>query len=135
MSCPPENQRFSKVTNLINTMSCPFCSILKNDVKNQIIERGTKVTAIKKLSKKNSVNFLIITNEHTINLKTLKDDQVMNEIVEMANKLSGYTEDGSGDYTLLINNGKKSIPGQAVFHMHAHIRSQDKEWGPDLDFY
>ena len=115
-------------------MSCPFCLILKNDSKNQIVERGTKVTAIKKLSNKNNVNFLIISNEHTKNLKTLTDNDVISEIVELANKLSNNTKTGIGDYTLIINNGKNSIPGQTVFHLHAHIRSKDKEWGPLLDF-
>jgi len=114
--------------------TCPFCKILKNDTKSQIIERGNKVTAIRKLSKRSNVDFLIIPNEHTTNLKTLNDPTIMNSIVDMANKLRKNTVSGTGDYTMIINNGPNGTIRQTVFHLHAHIKSTDKEWGPQLDY-
>ena len=102
---------------------CPFCEVLKSE--GQIILRGDKVTAIKKLYKSNNVNFLIVSNEHINNLKEYRSEEhkeILSEIVDMANKLASKSKN-SGDWSMVINNGSHS--NQTVFHLHAHISSGD----------
>lgn len=106
---------------------CPFCNVLKNDTKKQIIKKGKLVTAIYKLSRGRNVNFLIVSNSHIENLKHFnkpEDFEIMNEIIQMANELSN-----GRDWSLCMNNGKNSK--QTVFHLHAHINSDEhtKTWG------
>ena len=98
--------------------TCPFCSVLKDDKNNQIIEKGEHVTAIRKQYKSRNVNFLIISNIHHDNLKNMDDTGILKEIVCMANKLSK-----GRDWSMTINNGKNSR--QTVFHLHAHISSDE----------
>lgn len=105
--------------------NCPFCEVLLQDSRNQIIKRGTYVTAIEKLYPSRNVNFLIISNSHLENLKQFKKDdhaELLSEIVEMANELSKNSA-GTGDWSIAINNGKNSR--QTVFHLHAHITSDE----------
>ena len=103
--------------------SCPFCKILANDEKNQIIMRGQNVTAIRKLYPSKNINFLIISNEQIKNYKELDDDQaaaIAAETVAMAKKLLP-----NNDWSLKTNNGKGS--SQDVFHLHTHVYS-GQDW-------
>ena len=98
---------------------CPFCKIVAADGHTQIIKRGKHVTAIKKLVKQHPsvINYLIVSNEHIVNLKTATGEQtanIMAEIVELANELNS-----NNDWSMTINNGRGS--NQTVVHLHAHI--------------
>lgn len=108
-------------SNHIMTNTCPFCEILQNDKQNQIIMRGTYVTAIKKLYDSVNVNFLIIANSHITNLKENLDktDLIMSETIKMANQLPKGL-----DWSMTINNGPHAK--QTVFHLHTHITSNDR---------
>ena len=114
--------------------SCPFCQILEDDQLDQIIMRGENVTAIKKLYKPDNVDFLIIPNRHIVNLKDPQDREYRNvvlcEMVDMANMLSQ-----GRDWNIHINNGPKA--DQTVFHLHAHIRSNEpfKSWFPESESF
>ncbi len=103
---------------------CPFCQILQDDAKKQIIKRGVSFTAIRKLYTSKNVNFLVISNQHIPNLKDGHPPIDMNELVRFINELS----EGK-DWSLKISNGSES--GQDVFHFHAHIFSFAKPdtWG------
>ena len=106
-------------------MDCVFCRVLQNDINKQIIIKGNNVTAIKKPYTSKNVNFLIITNSHIINLKDYTPErhkEILSEIVEMANLLASKSKE-SRDWSMTINNGSKS--NQTVFHLHAHISSND----------
>jgi len=105
--------------------NCPFCDIVKNDPKNQIIKRGTYVTAIRKLYKSNSVNFLIVSNNHIVNLKTGNNDTEINNILSEMRAISNELS-GNKDWSIKINSGANAA--QSVFHLHAHISSHDKPW-------
>ena len=98
--------------------TCPFCTLLKNDTRNQILKRGKNVTAIKKLYDTTNVNFLIIPNKHIINLKDTENNHIITEIVDMANDISGEK-----DWSMTINNGQ--LANQTIFHLHAHIKSSE----------
>jgi diadenosine tetraphosphate (Ap4A) HIT family hydrolase len=102
---------------------CPFCQILVDDAKNQIIERSEHFTAIRKPYFSKNVNFLIISNTHVPNLKGPEDID-MNAMVAFVKHLSG-----GRDWSITINNGPKAR--QEVFHLHAHISSSEesKTWG------
>ncbi|AYV76809.1 MAG: histidine triad (HIT) protein [Barrevirus sp.] len=110
-------------------MQCPFCEIIKDDKYGQIIWKGDKVSAIKKLCKPRNVNFLIISNEHIVNLKGSEAKEykhsVVTEMVDLANFLSK-----GKDWSIHINNGPKA--DQTVFHLHAHISSREplESWFP-----
>ena len=108
------------------TMVCPFCSILKDDKKNQIIRRGKRVTAIRKLYKSDNTNFMIISNDH---VKACRDiDVITQEGAELwCEFLSFATLLANGrDFNLKISNGKRG--GQTVFHAHVHVGSFDPSW-------
>ena len=113
---------------IIMSRECVFCNILKTDRYHQIIDQNKHVTAIKKSRERFRVDFLIIPNYHVVNMKDLNTStNTLNEIVKMANKLSKQTKTGCGDYSVHFNNGPNA--NQSVFHMHAHIKSPDTDWG------
>jgi histidine triad (HIT) family protein len=97
---------------------CPFCNILLNDSKKQIIKQWPNFTAIRKLYDSKNVNFLIISNHHTPNLNDPNANVDLNELTMCAKELAN-----GKDWSIKINNGPKS--GQDVFHIHAHIASYD----------
>lgn len=111
-------------------MSCPFCSILIDDKKHQVIFRGKHVTAIQKLYTSKNINFLIIANDHIVNYKETNDEQaaaIAAETISIAKQLLP-----KNDWSLKLNNGKGS--GQDVFHLHTHIYSFEswpKNFGSD----
>lgn len=109
--------------------NCPFCKILLTPNHEQIVERGTYVTAIFKPYKSTNVNVLIVSNDHIINHKDATVEQssnIMSETVQMSKRLFPNT-----DWSMKNNNGAKA--DQTVFHLHTHVYSlegwpQDKKW-------
>ena len=119
-------QSYHAMSELRLHMSWKNMSGVLFDSKNQ-----QKVVRIKKLYKSDNVNFLIVSNKHFENMKSLdfsikEHAGVMIEMTKMANHLSKQRKQGTGDYSIIINNGKQSR--QTVFHFHAHVSSEDKSW-------
>lgn len=106
---------------------CVFCGILRDDQKKQIIKVGKHVTAIRKHYVSKNTNFMIITNDHYASSKDLKvvsdekDKEIWLEILSMAQEIAG-----NRGFGMKFSNGKAG--GQTVFHLHAHIYSDEKVW-------
>lgn len=108
---------------------CVFCEILKDDLNNQIIKRGTNVTAIHKHYDSNNVNFLLVSNKHItsgrdLDMTDINQAKIWCEFLSAAKALSG-----GKDFGLKFTSGPKA--GQTVMHMHAHVYSYDKPWFPN----
>jgi diadenosine tetraphosphate (Ap4A) HIT family hydrolase len=108
------------------TKSCPFCKILKNDKRKQIIKRGPNLTAIRKNYDSNTVNFMLVSNDHLdsfsdLDLTTKEGVALWREIMVAAKNLAN-----GRDFGLKITNGKEA--GQTVQHAHVHVFSHEQTW-------
>lgn len=79
---------------------------------------------IKDKNPKAITHFLIIPKKHIDNLKTIgpTDGPLAQELLFTAQKL-GQQLSGSGDFSLIMHNGRKAC--QTVFHMHLHFMSPE----------
>jgi diadenosine tetraphosphate (Ap4A) HIT family hydrolase len=112
---------------------CVFCEVLSDCHSKQIIKRGKLVTAIRKPYRSHKANFLIIANQHIVNLHDTAIDTgaILAEMVKMANELAAQDQEPKKDkvegkprdWSMRINNGKEA--DQTVFHLHAHIFSNE----------
>lgn len=100
------------------TVDCIFCKIVARLIPSQIISETNHLLVIKDIFPKAPIHYLIIPKKHVADLMDLKDDQISNDILKMAQML-GQNLAGSPAFRLITNNG--AAAGQSVFHLHFHF--------------
>ena len=100
---------------------CLFCSIIKGDIKGDIVYRNNSVVAFRDISPKAPVHILIVPRKHIETLLDLRDEDkgLIGEICCVASQLAkdqGISKDG---FRLVANCGPGA--GQSVYHIHFHL--------------
>ncbi|WP_371246388.1 histidine triad protein HinT [Mycoplasmopsis agassizii] len=97
-----------------------FKKIINRELASEIIYEDDKVIAIMDKFPYNPGHFLVITKNHSVNLKDSKTDDMtyaFAKAVELANvrRKEGHFE----DFKVVVNNGRDA--GQVIDHLHIHI--------------
>ncbi|MBI2351599.1 MAG: histidine triad nucleotide-binding protein [Deltaproteobacteria bacterium] len=101
--------------------SCLFCSIIKGDVKGDIVYQDESVVAFRDINPKAPVHILIVPRKHIATLLDLEqgDKKLIGDIFYAATRLAkdkGISEDG---FRVVLNCGPGA--GQSVYHIHIHL--------------
>ena len=100
---------------------CIFCKIVSGDLPASVVYRDDQVVAFEDIKPIAPVHLLIIPTRHIPSVRELTDvdRQVVNTLVETANRLArerGIHDEG---FRLNINAGPNG--GQTVYHLHLHL--------------
>jgi histidine triad (HIT) family protein len=101
-------------------MHCIFCSIIKKEIKSEIIYEDNYTIAFLDIAPISSGHVLVIPKLHFTNL-TETDPLMLAYVMQSAQKIAGAMAKAlklSG-YNILINNG--AVAGQIIDHFHLHI--------------
>jgi histidine triad (HIT) family protein len=110
---------------------CLFCSIVKGEVKGNIVYQDDAVVAFKDVNPKAPVHLLIVPRKHIPTLLDLQEEDkaLIGDIFAAANHLArdqGISKDG---FRVVVNCGPGA--GQTVFHLHFHlIGGRSMSWPP-----
>lgn len=101
--------------------SCLFCSIIKGDIKGDIVYQDESIVAFRDINPKAPVHILIVPRKHIATLLDLEqgDKKLMGDIFYAAARLAkdkGISEDG---FRVVLNCGPGA--GQSVYHIHIHL--------------
>lgn len=99
-------------------MDCIFCKIINGDIPCYKIYEDEYVLSFLDISPKANGHTLIIPKNHTLDITTISDDELLN-VINASKKVVKILEDklNINGYTLVQNNGKP----QEVKHFHLHI--------------
>jgi diadenosine tetraphosphate (Ap4A) HIT family hydrolase len=100
--------------------ACPFCRIVKKEVKAEVIAEFTHCFAIKDQYPVSKGHLLIIPYEHTENWFTAAEN-IQNDMIKMLPSLKAYLdrEFHPQGYNIGLNCGE--VAGQTVGHLHMHL--------------
>jgi histidine triad (HIT) family protein len=99
--------------------ACIFCKIIQGSITSSIVKANDFVIAIKDISPKAPIHYLIIPKIHIENINYLTDTHadICWRMMEMARELGKDVPAQS--FNLISNNGVAS--GQSVLHLHWHF--------------
>ncbi len=100
---------------------CPFCGIIKGDIKGDIVYQDSSVVAFRDINPKAPVHLLIVPRKHLSTLLDVgeQDKELIGDMMTVSTKLAkdqGISEDG---FRVVVNCGAGA--GQSVFHIHFHL--------------
>ncbi|MGH7773218.1 MAG: histidine triad nucleotide-binding protein [Candidatus Binatia bacterium] len=101
--------------------ACLFCSIIKGEIKGDIVYQDDTVVAFRDINPKAPVHLLIVPRKHISTLLEVEkgDKGLIGDIFYVAAQLArnqGISKDG---FRVVVNCGPGA--GQSVYHIHFHL--------------
>jgi histidine triad (HIT) family protein len=109
-------------------MHCIFCSIIKKEIKSDIVYEDNYTIAFLDIAPVSSGHILIVPKLHFANLEEV-DELMLAYVMRSAKKLAAALTKGlkvSG-YNIVVNNG--AVAGQVIDHFHLHLIPRRKDDG------
>jgi len=99
--------------------SCIFCKIIAQEIPSAIIKENQAAIAIKDISPKAPIHYLIIPKVHIESVAHMSDADaaIAAQVLMLARDIAA--EAGITGFNLIANNGASA--GQSVMHMHMHF--------------
>lgn len=112
-------------------MDCVFCKIVDHKIPADLVYEDKEVVAFKDINSQAPVHLLIVPKKHIKSIMELSDEDndLVNKIVKVAQKLAQDNDLGSKGFRLVINTGDDG--GQSVKHLHVHLLGgRTMKWPP-----
>ncbi len=101
---------------------CIFCKIINREIPTTIIKESNHAIAIKDITPKAPVHYLVLPKKHIENLLYLEDqDAIYSQAMLSMIKDLGHDLAAPKAFNLVANNGKDA--SQSVLHFHFHFLS------------
>ncbi len=99
--------------------SCIFCKIIRQEIPSAIIKENQAAIAIKDISPRAPIHYLIIPKIHIESVAHMSDAEatVAAQMLILARDIAA--DAGITGFNLIANNGASA--GQSVMHMHVHF--------------
>ena len=108
---------------MVNKDSCVFCRIVSGELPSEKIFEDKNFLAIKTIEPKVEGHFLVIPKKHYKNFLELPKKEYEGFLKAVKDSVGTF----SGDFNLVINNGRNA--GQVVEHLHLHVLPRKFEDG------
>jgi len=109
-------------------MHCIFCSIIKREIKSDIVYEDNYTIAFLDIAPVSSGHILIVPKLHFANLEEV-DELMLAYVMRSAKKLAAALTKGPkvSGYNIVVNNG--AVAGQVIDHFHLHLIPRRKDDG------
>jgi histidine triad (HIT) family protein len=100
---------------------CIFCKIVAGDIPADIVYSDEQVTAFRDINPVAPVHILIIPNRHVDDIRDQRafEDDLLKEMIQVANEVAAMEGIAESGYRLLINYGPDA--NLVVPHLHLHL--------------
>jgi histidine triad (HIT) family protein len=100
---------------------CIFCKIVAGDIPADIVYSDEQVTAFRDINPVAPVHILIIPNRHADDIRDQRafEDDLLKEMIQVANEVAAMEGIAESGYRLLINYGPDA--NLVVPHLHLHL--------------
>ncbi len=101
--------------------NCPFCDIIKGEVKGDIVYQNGSVVAFKDINPKAPVHILVVPRKHIATLLDVgeADKTLMGDVFSTIAQLAKDQGISRGGFRVVANCGPGA--GQSIYHMHFHL--------------
>jgi histidine triad (HIT) family protein len=103
------------------TDSCLFCSIVRNEIKSNIVFSDDQVIAFRDIHPVAPTHILIVPRRHIPSVNEIRPDDapLIGHMFTVASQLARQENIHEGGYRIIVNTGPDG--GQTVFHLHLHL--------------
>ena len=100
---------------------CIFCKIVNGEIPAEVVYNGTNVTAFRDINPVAPVHILIVPNRHIDHIRDPRafEDDVLKEMIQVANQVADMEGVAESGYRLLVNYGPDA--NLVVPHLHLHL--------------